>query len=236
MNRQIVVTFSSSANPLFFPLCSRARVKYQLRSFIYSNGKYRMRKGIVLYVSLIFGLAFLLFVGVTVRAQIGVDVRFNAESLTTVVNQPIEFTATASMGTPPYSYQWYTQLWTTWKLGMPFPLPPLGPEVAVPGATSSKFEFVASSPGTYGISINVTDSAGNSVYDVFQPGGIWVFVLASPTSTPTPATPIATPTPSEQSNSEPFPTTLVIASILSVTVIGVGLLIYFKKRSKGRSP
>jgi len=30
--------------------------------------------------------------------------------------------------------------------------------------------------------------------------------------------------------SEPFPTTLVIASIASVAVIGIGLLIYFKKR------
>lgn len=67
---------------------------------------------------------------------------------------------------------------------MPIPLPPAGDIVAVPGATSSKFKFVASSPGTYDISIRVTDSLGNSVYDVFQPGGIWVFVQALPTSSP----------------------------------------------------
>ena len=184
-----------------------------------------MQKGIVLYVSLIFGLVFLLFAGVTVRAQIDVDVRFNAESLTTVVNQPVEFTATASRGTPPYSYQWYTQLWTTWKPGMPIPLPPLGPEVAVPGATSSKFEFVASSPGTYGISINVTDSADNSVYDVFPIGGIWVFVLASPTSTPTPATP-PTASPSPAPNPEAGPST-----DLYIVVAAAALVLRKRKRT-----
>jgi hypothetical protein len=31
---------------------------------------------------------------------------------------------------------------------------------------------------------------------------------------------------------EPFPTTLVIASIASVVVVGVGLLVYFRKRRK----
>jgi hypothetical protein len=30
---------------------------------------------------------------------------------------------------------------------------------------------------------------------------------------------------------EPFPTTLIIASIASVAVIGVGLLFYFRKRN-----
>jgi hypothetical protein len=30
--------------------------------------------------------------------------------------------------------------------------------------------------------------------------------------------------------SEPFPTTLVIASVITVAVVGVGLLFYFKKR------
>jgi len=59
--------------------------------------------------------------------------------------------------------------------------------------------------------------------------------------TPTPPSPIPTPsltdsptpsssTPSEQSNSESFPTTIIIAPIATVAVIGAGLLIYFKKR------
>ena len=34
---------------------------------------------------------------------------------------------------------------------------------------------------------------------------------------------------------EPFPTTLVIASVITVAVIGVGLLVYFKKRKKESS-
>jgi hypothetical protein len=34
---------------------------------------------------------------------------------------------------------------------------------------------------------------------------------------------------------EPFPTTLIIASIASVAVIGVGLLVYFKKRKSGQN-
>jgi hypothetical protein len=33
--------------------------------------------------------------------------------------------------------------------------------------------------------------------------------------------------------SEPFPTTLVIASIGSVAIVGSGLLVYLKKRQKG---
>ena len=32
--------------------------------------------------------------------------------------------------------------------------------------------------------------------------------------------------------SEPFPTALVIASIITVTVVGAGLFVYFKKRKR----
>ena len=77
--------------------------------------------------------------------------------------------------------------------GWSFSLPPLGSIVAVPGATSSKFNFIASTPGTYDISIKVTDSLGNSVYNVFNPGGIWVFVQASPAPTSPPSTIDITP-------------------------------------------
>jgi len=61
----------------------------------------------------------------------------------------------------------------------------------------------------------------------------------TPTSTPTP-TPNLTPTPSPSSTPqetvthpqlEPFPTTLVaVVSITSITVVGIGLLVFFKKR------
>jgi nitrous oxidase accessory protein NosD len=62
----------------------------------------------------------------------------------------------------------------------------------------------------------------------------------SPTPTPSPSpSPSPTPSPSPSpsptatpSNPEPFPTALVIAPIASVAVIGVGLLVYFKKRKR----
>jgi N-acetylneuraminic acid mutarotase len=55
---------------------------------------------------------------------------------------------------------------------------------------------------------------------------------ASPSSTPTP-----TPSPSEQptetpSQPKPFPTTWVVAVAVSLAVIGVGLLIYLRKRKR----
>jgi hypothetical protein len=52
----------------------------------------------------------------------------------------------------------------------------------------------------------------------------------SPSSSPTPS-PTATPSPLLK-QTEPFPTTLVIAPIASVAVIGIGLLFYFKKRKR----
>jgi N-acetylneuraminic acid mutarotase len=64
----------------------------------------------------------------------------------------------------------------------------------------------------------------------------------SPTTSPTPSpssTPTPTPSPpsSEQptempSQPKPFPTTWVVAVAVSLTVIGVGLLIYFRKRKR----
>jgi parallel beta-helix repeat protein len=41
----------------------------------------------------------------------------------------------------------------------------------------------------------------------------------------------STPSPKPQTEPESFPTTLVVASVGSVAVIGVGLLVYFKKRN-----
>ena len=170
-----------------------------------------------------------------VQAQIGADVRVTAGSTTTLVNQPVEFTVTASRGTPPYSYQWCTQLWTTWEPGMANTLPPLGPIVAVPCATSSSFEFIESSPGTYDISIRIWDSAGNYVYDVFQ-GGIWVFVFASLPPTPTPATP-PTATPTATASPSPAPKTgsstdmyIIAATAAVVAIIAVAAAFTLRKR------
>jgi hypothetical protein len=51
----------------------------------------------------------------------------------------------------------------------------------------------------------------------------WLSLLSSPSPSPS-----IEPTPN--SNSEPFSTTLITASVASAAVIGIGLLIYFKKR------
>ena len=54
----------------------------------------------------------------------------------------------------------------------------------------------------------------------------------SPTPTPTLA-PTPTPSPEPTPKVEPFPTTLVVASIGSVAIVGLGMLVYLKKRQKG---
>ncbi|XHH10175.1 MAG: hypothetical protein ACFCUE_05975 [Candidatus Bathyarchaeia archaeon] len=95
---------------------------------------------------------------------------------TTLINEPVTFTATPSGGLSLYTYQWYTQLWPTWKPGTPYPTQPLGSEVPVKDATEPIFNFSSSKAGTYSISIQITDSSGDTVYNVFNPGGIWVFV------------------------------------------------------------
>ena len=40
------------------------------------------------------------------------------------------------------------------------------------------------------------------------------------------------PPETQPSNPEPFPTTLVIASIASVAVVSIGLLVYFRKKGR----
>lgn len=45
-------------------------------------------------------------------------------------------------------------------------------------------------------------------------------------------TPSLSPSPEPAPKAEPFPTTLIIASIVSVAVIGIGLLVYLKKRKR----
>lgn len=118
-----------------------------------------MRRGIILLTILVLGLLTSLFVGVqTVKGSGTLSINVKQTAETTFVNQPVEITATISGGNPPYTYQWYTQLWTTWKPGMSYNLPPLGPLVAFPGATNSTFRFAESIPGTYDISCEVTDS------------------------------------------------------------------------------
>ncbi len=93
---------------------------------------------------------------------------------TTFVNEPVEFTVTPLDGTPPYTYQWCTQLWASaWSS-------PLGDIVEVTGATSPTFAFVSSTPGVYSISVKIWDSEGNYSNIVGLPTGIWVTVKELP--------------------------------------------------------
>lgn len=110
---------------------------------------------------------------------------------TTGANQPTEFIAHGKGGTLPYTFQWYTT----------FLDPTISPEqwikVPVPDSNSSTFRFVESTLGRYGISVNISDSNGDSEYQSFQPMGIVVTVQSSPVLQPS-TTP--SPTPSHSSN------------------------------------
>ena len=44
--------------------------------------------------------------------------------------------------------------------------------------------------------------------------------------------PAPTPSPEPQPEAEPLPTVLVVASVITVAVVGIGLLVYSKKRNK----
>jgi hypothetical protein len=60
----------------------------------------------------------------------------------------------------------------------------------------------------------------------------WAYAASfpEPTSSPTPSLePTSTP---ETQQPQPFPTALVIALVVIITVEGIGLLIYFKKRKR----
>jgi hypothetical protein len=169
-------------------------------------------------ITLTFIVAYLLFSMSTVGATIDME----PGGATILVGQSVEFTVKVTdWGKPPYNYQWFTQLY------------PNGEVVAVPGANSSTFNFTGASPGTYGISINITDSEGNYDYAVFLPSGIWVFVLESPTPTPTM---IVTPTPSsEPTPVEPFPAALIFVASVGIALAVIGLFMYFKKFHRKKS-
>jgi hypothetical protein len=92
------------------------------------------------------------------------------------------------------------------------------------------------------------DSNNIDHYPLMAPVDISKITIDSLTPTPTPIptpTPTLTPTQSPspslspqetepQPESKPFPTTLVVASLASVAIIGAGALVFFKKRSHAR--
>ncbi len=129
----------------------------------------------------------------------------------TYLNQPVTITATPLSGEPPYTYQWYTQLWSSGSDGKP-----LGPITPFPNATSSTFRFIESTAGTYDISLQINDSAGNGDYDSFPISGVWVIVQPLPSSSPI----------STQANSAP---TISIVYPTNETVFNVSINgVYFQ--------
>ena len=126
-----------------------------------------------------------------VGAQI--DVGIEPGGGTIYVNQQIPFSANATSGTPPYSYQWYTQLWSSDPNSCA--AKPQETIRAVPGANGTVFNFTENSPGLYYISIKVSDAANKTVYDSFPPGiSIKVLPLAT-TPTVQPISPISPSVP-----------------------------------------
>lgn len=184
-----------------------------------------MRKAVAA-VFLVLGFLLSLFGTISlVKAEI-LSVNIQQTSETTFVYQPVEITVTLSGGAPPYTYQWYTQLWTTWKPGMPYNLPPLGSLIAFPGATSSIFKFVESTPGTYDISCEVTDSVNNS--QGLGPMPLYVYVLPFPGSSPA--------TAPSQTFSAPEPPTVTILSPIKNSCYSDSVALNFILQTSGEFP
>lgn len=62
----------------------------------------------------------------------------------------------------------------------------------------------------------------------YTPAG---YETSDSSQSPSPS-PSQEPTSTPEPQSEPFPTTLVVGAVVTLTVIGVGLLVYFKKRKR----
>ena len=98
-----------------------------------------------------------------------------------------------------------------WGVGSPMPTPRHGLAVAV--VNNQVYALGgATSGGAYGTSLSTNERYTPSESDSLLP---------TPTPTPT-SSPIPRP--------EPFSTILVVASVITVAVVGAGLIVYFKKR------
>jgi hypothetical protein len=99
---------------------------------------------------------------VTVHSGMGASVAPNPAYID--IGQSLTFSVTVTGGTSPYNYQWYLN------------------GSAVSGAASSSWTWTPSSSiGYYMVSVNVTDSAGNSV---LAGTNVWVNTLPSVTISP----------------------------------------------------
>jgi hypothetical protein len=126
------------------------------------------------------------------------------------------------------SYQLDGKTNTMWKM-MPIRPPPTQPTV------QQFLMLYGLSMGGHTLQINVTAC---SFYDPVQSADwhltseYWTNAIRTISFT-VDAGPYPSPSPSPQETEpEPFPTTSVIASIGSVAIVGLGLLVYLKKRQK----
>ena len=186
----------------------------------------KISKSFALILILILNISSLSLLIIKPASAAGISISFGPSPFqTTYVNQSVNITVTPESGTPPYTYQWYTQLWTKiWGS-------PVGTNTPFPNATSSTFHFIEPIAGTYGISLQINDSAGNGDYDSFPVTGVWVVVqpslLSSNTPSPTPkVSPYTSPTPAPTVPESPAITFLPFLSSVLV------LVFCFKLRKK----
>ena len=211
-----------------------------------------MRREIVLLVVLVLSLLTSVSAGINpVKATEGPPyVTFEVTSgpplagsppyhVTVSPGQSAEFAATPLFGTPPYSYQWSTEVWSSNPMDMMF-----NSSLDVPGATSQRFEYSEAAPGSYEVCVEINDSVGNSL----DASGPIVIVQASNSTLLTSSSPLPTASPSPLSanstaqapqtiastiaKTEPFPTLIVGAvAAASVAILAMaGLFLFFKKR------
>ena len=183
----------------------------------------------------------------TVKADSTASIELTYVSYKPHVNERVELTATINgWGTPPYTYQWYTIFIPQDVLDRGFILPGLV-KVAVHGATSSTFEFIESTPGTYNINLQIIDSAGNDRL-ISSHSFITVQALPSPTQQNSPTTlpsPSSTLTPTNsvlpsisliqtpEQELQTSPINLVLIAFFALAIVAAsGLLIHYKKQQQ----
>jgi len=117
-----------------------------------------------------------------------------------------------------------------------------GLEVRSYGAETSLWDN--GTMGNYWEDYNGTDSNGDGIGDSpyvitgvrwdNDVGGYVSFVAKDnyPLMAPFEVTSVPTPSPKPELNSEPFPTTIIVASVITISVVGVGCILYFKKRKR----
>jgi hypothetical protein len=172
-----------------------------------------------------------------------VSIEVTSGSYNTYVNQRVELTARINdWGTPPYRYQWYTIFMPQDVLDRGFPILPDWRlvKIKVPGANSSIFEFIQSTPGTYNINLQVIDSNGHDA----QVSSNFIVVQELPSPSPSPSSasasiPTLQPavnTGPELPQTEPSLTVLDTVVVVTLMVVIVSTLLYRRHRKTTKNP